>query len=89
MTDKIDSTSDDRTVNNAVRHQYRVLNEDEKAQMTRIKDMGAALIGEIVEMEFGQDLAADADFRLKDRDLELARQHIEDGVMRAVHYITR
>lgn len=40
----VDSESDERTVNNdpnAVRHQYRVLNDAEKAAMVRIKDWGA------------------------------------------------
>ena len=40
------STGDERTVNNTLggntmRHQYRVLTDDEKAQMERIKDWGA------------------------------------------------
>lgn len=40
----ISSASDDRTANNAVRHQYRVLSDAEKASMVAIKDAGAALI---------------------------------------------
>lgn len=40
----VDSTSDDRTANNAVRHQYRVLSDDEKSAMLAVKDAGAALI---------------------------------------------
>ncbi len=36
----VDSTSDQRTVNNVMRHQYRVLTDTEKAQMQAIKDSG-------------------------------------------------
>jgi hypothetical protein len=36
----VDSDSDERTVNNAVRHQYRVLTEEEKVGMVRLKDIG-------------------------------------------------
>ena len=43
----VDSASDDRTANNAVRHQYRVLTDDEKAAMVAVKDAGAALIAAI------------------------------------------
>ena len=34
------SESDERTVNNAARHQYRVLSDDEKEAMVWIKDQG-------------------------------------------------
>lgn len=37
----VDSASDDRTVNNTMRHQYRVLSDAEKERMVRIKDWGA------------------------------------------------
>ena len=33
MNDTVDSTSDDRTINNVMRHKYRKLNEEEKYQM--------------------------------------------------------
>ena len=41
----VNSESDERTVNNAVRHQYRVLSDSEKAAMVAIKDKGLELIG--------------------------------------------
>lgn len=44
MNDYIDSKSDNRTINNAVRHQYRVLSDEEKAQMAAVKDMGLEFI---------------------------------------------
>lgn len=86
MTDHVDSTGDDRTANNAARHKYRVLSDAEKAQMQEIKDRGAELIEAICAIE--QHPVPDDATPLPDRNLELARQHIEDGVMRAVRHIT-
>jgi hypothetical protein len=46
----VDSAGDDRTVNNdgnAVRHNYRVLSDAEKASMVEIKDLGAAFLEKI------------------------------------------
>lgn len=80
----IDSTSNDRTVNNAVRHQYRVLSDAEKAQMQQVKDMGAAFIAKLHEIG-GTDPNGD---RFASRDLSLANTHAEDAVMRAVRHIT-
>lgn len=82
--EKIDSASDNRTANNAVRHQYRVLSDREKAQMQRLKDMGAAFIRECEGMGGGYvNHVAQAH-----RDLSLAVQHMEDAVMRAVRHLT-
>lgn len=84
MTDRVDSTSDDRTANNAVRHQYRVLSDVEKAQMQELKDMGAAFIAKLHEVG-GTDPGGE---RFASRDLSLANTHIEDAVMRAVRHVT-
>lgn len=83
--DMIDSSGDGRTVNNAVRHTYRLLNETEKAQMLRIKDIGAAFIAELHAI--GGTL--EGGDRLASRDLSLAATHVEDAVMRAVRHITK
>jgi hypothetical protein len=94
LTQYVDSASDDRTVNNAVRHQYRVLTDLEKEEMQEITDLGAALIWKIVQLsDHAQPTGSgDVDFNedrpLPDRNLELARQHAEDAVMRAVRHIT-
>ena len=91
-SDTVSSTSDDRTANNASRHAYRVLSDDEKAQMQDIKGKGAALIEAILELDhFGACVRPGFfdDTTLTDRNLELARQHAEDAVMRAVRHITR
>ncbi|MBY5974181.1 hypothetical protein KUV28_17620 [Ferrimonas balearica] len=73
----VDSTSNERTTNNAVRHNYRVLTEAEKQQMQQIKDMGAAFITKLHEIG-GTDPAGD---RFASRDLSLANTHAEDAVI--------
>jgi len=73
---EVSSLSDERTVNNVVRHQYKVLNDEEKAQMLAIKDMGAQFIGYCDGI--GQS-----------RELSLAKTKIEEAVMWAVKSITK
>ncbi len=81
MADQVDSTADDRTVNNAVRHQYRVLTDAEKAQMLAIKDQGAAAIATVEQLLVGADQKAG-------RCYSLARTKLEEAVMWAVKGIT-
>jgi hypothetical protein len=73
---EVSSESDDRVVNNVVRHEYRVLNETEKRQMLEIKDMGLAFIEKCNEVG-------------KSRELSLAITKIEEAVMWAVKHITK
>lgn len=72
----IESTSDERTVNNTMRHAYRVLSDAEKANMTAIKDMGLQFHDLVDGMGQG-------------RELSLAKTKIEEAVMWAVKHITR
>ena len=72
----IDSSSDDRTANNAVRHQYRVLTDAEKAQMVALKDLGAAFIAKCQEIGASRELA-------------LAVTKAEEAVMWAVKHVTK
>ena len=72
----VDSTSDDRTANNVMRHAYRVLSEDEKASMQAIKDKG---------LEF-HDLVAGIG---ESREMSIAKTKIEEAVMWAVKHITK
>lgn len=72
----VSSTSDERTVNNVMRHAYRVLSDEEKAQMQAIKDEGLAF-HDLVESIGGS------------RELSLAKTKIEEAVMWAVKHITR
>lgn len=71
----VSSTSDDRTINNVMRHAYRVLTDEEKAAMQKIKDDGLAL------HEFIGTLGAS-------RELSIAKTKIEEAVMWAVKHIT-
>jgi len=72
---KVDSTSDERTVNNLMRHQYRVLDEYEKKAMLDIKDKG---------LELCQYL----DSVGSSRELSIAKTRIEEAVMWAVKHVT-
>jgi hypothetical protein len=71
----VDSTSDDRTVNNTMRHQYRTLSDSEKADMLKVKDMG---------LEF-HTLVSNLGVS---REVSLAKTKIEEAVMWAVKHIT-
>lgn len=75
MNDTVNSTSDERTVNNVMRHKYRVLSEEEKAQMQAVKDKGLEL-HELIEGIGGS------------RELSLAKTKAEESVMWAVKHIT-
>lgn len=75
MTDHVDSASDDRTANNAVRHKYRVLSDEEKAQMVALKDAGAAFLA--LCDKIGQS-----------REMSLAKTNAEQAVMWAVKHVT-
>lgn len=71
----VDSASDQRTVNNTMRHAYRVLSDEEKAQMQAIKDAGLAF----------HDLVGSLG---GSRELSIAKTKIEEAVMGAVKHIT-
>lgn len=75
MSNTVDSTSDARVANNAVRHQYRVLTDAEKAQMLAVKDAGAALLAVIEALPAS-----------KGRSCAITR--VEEAVMWAVKGIT-
>lgn len=72
----VNSTDDERTVNNVVRHNYRVLTDNEKAQMLTLKDIGAAFIAKCEEIG-------------KSRELSLAITNAEQAVMWAVKHVTK
>lgn len=71
----VDSKSDARTVNNVMRHAYRVLTDEEKAAMQRVKDDGLAF------HTFLGTLG-------KSREISLAQTRVEEAVMWAVKHIT-
>ena len=76
MTQHVDSASDDRTANNAMRHTYRVLSDAEKMQMVELKDAGAQFL--ILCDSIGTS-----------RELSLAKTKIEEAVMWAVKHVTK
>lgn len=71
----VGSTSDDRVVNNVVRHQYRVLSDAEKANMQAIKDEGLKFHTMITGLG-------------NSRETSIAKTKIEEAVMWAVKHIT-
>jgi hypothetical protein len=90
MTEHVDSASDDRTANNAVRHKYRVLSESEKLQMQAIKDKGAEFLNMIDSLRGPAPAMtiADASAGIFERELNIAAERIEEAVMWAVKHIT-
>jgi hypothetical protein len=72
----VKSTSDERVVNNVMRHEYRVLNDTEKACMKDFKDKGLAFVEACDHL--GQS-----------RELSLAKTKMEEAVMWAVKHLTR
>jgi hypothetical protein len=72
----VPSESDERVVNNTMRHRYRVLTDEEKASMVAIKDWGAGFLREI-------DNKVPAG-----REASLAKTKVEEAVMWAVKGLT-
>jgi hypothetical protein len=70
------SETDERTANNAMRHQYRVLTEEEKKAMVAVKDGGVAMLRTL-------DM-----YCQPGRELSLAKTRVEEAVMWAVKGIT-
>jgi hypothetical protein len=70
------STSDQRVENNVMRHQYKVLSDEEKKQMLDVKDAGLAFHNLIDSIGQG-------------RELSLAKTKIEEAVMWAVKHVTK
>lgn len=68
MSKFVDITSDERTVNNVMRHAYRVLSDDEKLAMQAIKDKGLELYNLIDNLGHS-------------RELVLAKIKVEEAVM--------
>ena len=76
MTETVESTSDQRTVNNTMRHAYRVLSDEEKAQMQSVKDAGLNFHSLVESLG-------------NSRETSIAKTKIEEAVMWAVKELTR
>ena len=76
MDTRVGSISDERTVNNVMRHEYRVLSDAEKETMQAIKDKGL-------------ELHALLEAACASRELSIAKTKVEEAVMWAVKHITR
>lgn len=76
------SIGEARTVNNVMRHEYRVLSDPEKAHMKKVKDLGVEFIGMLEDIATASGVAGS-------RELALARTKMEEAVMWAVKHITR
>jgi len=85
MAETFDSTSDRRTVNNVMRHSYRVLSDDEKAQMEMVKDLGL----EFLNCLHGIGQTSPEGDRQGSRELSLAQTKIEEAVFWACKHVTR
>lgn len=75
-TQTVPSTSDQRVVNNVMRHQYRVLTDAEKEVVTLVKDMGLSFHVALEKMG-------------SSRELSIAKTKIEEAVMWVVKHLTR
>lgn len=73
--DNVNSNSDERTVNNVMRHEYRVLTDEEKFYMQKLKDDGLAFILML------DSLGAK-------REYSIAKTKVEEAVMWAVKGLT-
>lgn len=77
MTEHVDSELDERTVNNAMRHQYRVLNERERLAMVRLKDEGLTFL-ELIDNTVPRG-----------REASLAKTKVEEAVMWSIKGLTK
>ena len=71
----MDSTSDERTRNNVMRHEYRALTDEEKGNVKAIKDYGLAFVQV-------------CDTIGTSRELSLAKTKMEEAVFWAVKHLT-
>ncbi|WP_412063988.1 hypothetical protein [Rhizobium sp. SYY.PMSO] len=90
----VDSASDERTVNNTLRHTYRVLSDQEKANMAAVKVKGQEFLDLIDGLRTPtQPLEENVDgismaIGTIDRELVIAAERIEEAVMWTVKHIT-
>lgn len=76
MSNHVASTGNGRTINNTLRHEYRVLTDAEKASVQEVKDQGAAMLALLETFQ-------------PSREVALAKTKIEEAVFWAVKHVTR
>lgn len=76
MSDTVQSTSDERIVNNTLRNKYRILSPAEKLEVESIKSGGLDLLSRVEALG-------------NSRELSIAKTKIEEAVMWAVKHITK
>ena len=90
VNERVQSTSDDRTANNAMRHTYRILSEEEKMQVEEIKDLGATFTALLHRIgRTAPPPTPEEEHRFGSANLTIAFRHMEDAVYRAVKHVTR
>ena len=71
----MESTSDERVTNNVMRHEHRVLSDEERQDMQTVKDIGLTFHKTVCDIG-------------ESRELSIAKTKIEEAVMWAVKHIT-
>ena len=85
----VESTSDERVVNNAVRHRYRVLSDVEKANVQAVKDKSLEFLTMLDGLHTPEvDLGDGSYSGTFDRELIIAKERVEEAVMWAVKHLT-
>lgn len=76
---KVNSASDQRTINNILRHEYRVLSDAEKKWMKDIKDKG---------LELHEFIGSRFEGRV-DSETRIAQERVREAVMWAINSLTK
>lgn len=84
----VSSTSDARTINNVMRHEYKVLSDSDKKSMRDVKGMGLKFY-ELLQSIGSHPKEDGKDVQFSSRELSLAAARIEEAVMWAVKHITK
>jgi predicted DNA-binding ArsR family transcriptional regulator len=84
MPETISSTDDKRTINNVMRHEYKVLSDSEKCNMKAIKDQGLGFVEMLEQMH-----NVPSGGKMPSRELALAVTKIEEAVMWAIKDLTK
>ena len=84
----MECTSDQRTKNNVMRHEYKTLTDKEKSNMQAVKDKGLEFF-QLLQGLGSHPQEAGKDTKFTSRELSLASIKIEEAVMWATKHITK